>query len=166
MKEPLLYKIVRPFIKIGVFLLYRPTFIGLENIPKEGNFVLGGNHTNNFDCLLLMSATKRVIHFLAKDSLMKGCKKNIFKHMGIIPVNRAIHDKEALKNAIHIFGCVKMAYETNAPIIPFIIKGKYNIFRNNLCITFLKPYKVTQDLTQENEKLMHLITKELKEKRK
>lgn len=192
MKEPILYKIVRPIIRIGMRILFRPTYIGLENIPKEGRFVLGGNHTNNFDCLLLMSSTKRVIHFLAKDSLTKGFKKIIFNKLGIIPVNRSIHDKAALNRAIRyleeekgigIFpegtinrgekptlpfkiGCVKMAREKEAPIIPFIIKGKYKIFHNCLTIKFLKPFKVKQDLTTENVLFMQTITEELIEKRR
>ena len=72
MKEPVLYKIVRPIIKIVFVVLFRPKIIGLENINKDGKLVLAGNHTSYLDCLLLISSTKRVIHFLAKDSLVKG----------------------------------------------------------------------------------------------
>lgn len=192
MKDPLFYKIVRPLIKIFVKIAFRPTYIGLDNIPKEGPYVLSGNHTNNFDCILLVSCTKNVIHFLAKDSLMKGFKKIIFKNMGIIPVNRSIHDKGALNNAIEALkdnkvvgvfpegtinrtddiimpfkiGSVKMAHDTDTLIVPFIITGKYKIFKNNLTIEFLKPYKLkSDDLTKENEKLMTLISRKLKEKR-
>lgn len=193
MKEPLFYRIVRPLITCLFRIVYRPTYKGLENIPQNGPVVLGGNHTNNLDCLLLISTTKRVIHFLAKDSLMKGLKKPIFKNMGIIPVNRSIHDKNALKSAINaleeekiigIFpegtinrtediimpfkiGCVKMAHDTKSPIVPFIITGKYKKFKRNIEIEFLPPYIPTNDnLTEENQKLMNIISKKLEEKRK
>ena len=192
MKNPLFYRIVRPIIKLLFKLVFRPKYIGLDNIPKNGPYVLAGNHTNNFDCLLLISSTKNVIHFLAKDSLMKGFKKLIFKNMGIIPVNRSIHDKNALNNAINalkdnkvigIFpegtinrtddivmpfkiGAVKMTYETNTLLVPFTITGNYKLFNNNLTIEFLKPYKIKSDnLTKENEKLMNIISKKLIEKR-
>ncbi len=192
MKEPVLYKITRPLIKLFMNIVYHPRYIGLENIPKEGPFILAGNHTNNFDCLLIMSCTKKTVHFLAKDSLTKGFKKYLFNNMGIIPVNRQIHDKSALvsaikalqaKEVIGIFpegtinrtedtilpfkiGCVKMAHDTNSPIIPFIITGKYKPFKNNLTITFLKPTKASDDnLTEENKKLMQIISHNL-EKRK
>ena len=46
--------------------------------------------------ILLISSTKRVIHFLAKDELMVGMKRIIFKNMGLIPVNRRIHDKKIM----------------------------------------------------------------------
>lgn len=193
MKEPLLYRIVRPIISIFTRLVFRPKYIGLENIPKSGRVVLAGNHTNNFDCILLISCTRRIIHYLAKDSLTKGIIGPIFKGMGIIPVNRAIHDKNALKSAIMtleedkvigIFpegtinrtndiikpfkiGAVKMSKETNSSIVPFIITGKYKLFKNNLTIEFLKPIQIKSDnLTLENEKLMKLISKKLEEKRK
>ena len=99
MNEPLLYKIVRPIIKFIMKYMFRAKYKGLENIPSTKKVVLAGNHTNNLDCLLIISSTNRVVHFLAKNSLMKGPKKVIFKNMGIIPVNRKIHDSNALSNA-------------------------------------------------------------------
>ena len=185
--EPILYRVVRPIISILFKFFYRPTYLGLENIPKEGSVVLAGNHTNNFDCLLLISSTKRTIHFLAKDELLKGVKKVIFKNMGIIPVNRRIHDKEALIKAkkvlsqnqvIGIFpegtfskvkgqllpfkiGAVKMAHDTNTKLVPFMINGTYKLLRKNITITFYPPYDVADDLGLENDKLRDFLQKEL-----
>lgn len=183
--EPILYKIAKPIITILFKILYRPTIVGKENIPKKGRIVLAGNHTNNFDCLLLISSTKRCIHFLAKAELMKGSKKIIFKNMGIIPVNRKIKDKKSLQTAIEtlnhdktigIFpegtinrtndiimpfkiGAVKMAYETNALIVPFSITGKYKLFNNKLKIIFGEPFKITDsNLDNENKKLMDKVS--------
>lgn len=194
MKEPILYGVLRPIINILMKILFHPTYVGKENIPKTGKIVLAGNHTNNLDCLLLISSTKRTIHFLAKDELIKGPKKVLFKNMGIIPVNRKIHDKNALSKAIEtleknkligIFpegtinktkdtimpfkiGAIKMSNETDCPIVPFIITGKYNVFNNNLKIEFLKPIKFAKakDLTTYNEKLMNIIRKKLEKEKK
>lgn len=188
MKNPVLYRITRPIIKILFHILYRPTYIGLENIPLDKPCILAGNHTNYLDCLLLISATKRTIHFLAKDDLIKGPKKIIFKNMGIIPVNRKTHNKEALKIAkdilrknqiIGIFpegtinrtdqtilpfkmGAVKMANDTNSYLIPFTIKGSYQLFKKKITLKVYPPYFVTNNLEQENQKLMKKIKKELK----
>lgn len=182
-KEPKLYKIVRPIIKVLFKFLYTPKIIGSENIPKEGRVVLAGNHTNNFDCLLLMSSTKRCIHFLAKKELLSGLKKIIFSNMGLIPVDRKHHDHSALESAekylndgmvIGIFpegttekgrgllpfkiGAVKMAYDTNTKIVPFTITGKYKFFSKNLKIVFGAPIKVDgKDLEKNNEKLRDKI---------
>lgn len=188
MKEPILYKITKPIINLFIKIIFRPKYIGIENIPKNGKVVLAGNHTKFFDPLLIMSSTNRIVHFLAKDSLYKGFKGIIFKNMGIIPVNRKIHDKEALSKAkeflnkeacIGIFpegtvnktsdiimpfkiGAVKMAHDTDSYIVPFTIKGKFKIFNNNLKIEYFKPYKISSDdLTIENEKLMKIISNSL-----
>lgn len=187
MNEPLLYRITRPIINIFCKIVFRPTYIGLENIPKTKSVVLAGNHTNYLDSILLISSTKRVIHFLAKDDLIKGCKKIIFKNMGIIPVNRKKHDPNVINSAIKILnedkvigifpegtinrtkdvimpfkiGAVKMAKETNSYIVPFTIKGKYKLFKKNVIIEFYKPYKIKDNLINENEKLMKKISSEL-----
>ena len=182
--DVMLYKILRPIVKFLVKILYRPTIIGKGNIPKEGRIILAGNHTNNFDCLLLMSSTKRNVHFLAKDELWKGFKKILFSNMGLIPVNRRQKDHKALEHAysylnnekvIGIFpegtvskngllpfkmGAVKMAHETNTKIVPFAITGKYKLFFNELKIVFEEPITIkSDDLDIENEKLRNKISK-------
>ena len=78
MKDETLYKLARPVIKVLFNFFYRPTYIGRENIPSSGGFVLAGNHTSYLDSLLLMSSYDKTIHFLAKDSLIKGIKGIIF----------------------------------------------------------------------------------------
>jgi 1-acyl-sn-glycerol-3-phosphate acyltransferase len=185
--EPILYRITRPIITVLFKTIYKPTIIGSENIPTTGRIVLAGNHTNNFDCILLIASTKRTIHFLAKDELIKGPKKIIFKNMGIIPVNRRKKDPNSLKKAkeileeekvIGIFpegtfnrsenvilpfkiGAVKMSYDTSSNVIPFTIKGKYKPFKKGLTLEFLKPIQIGEDLTLENERLMKIISNEL-----
>lgn len=191
MKEPKLYRIVRPIITILFKIIFHPTIKGKENIPKEGRIILAGNHTKFLDCLLIISSTKRTVHFLAKDELIKGPFAIIFKAMGIIPVNRKIHDKEALSNAIKtlnnnkvigIFpegtvnrtknitlpfktGAVRMAYQTNSQIIPFCITNKYKILGKGVNIYFDKPYKITQDKDKENEILRNKINTMIIERR-
>lgn len=179
-----LYRVVRPIISLLFKIIYNPKIVGKENIKKEGRIILAGNHTNILDAVLLMSTTKRSIHFLAKDELWKGLKKVIFSNMGLIPVNRRTKDKNALEEAIKylnndqvigIFpegtigkngllpfkmGAVKMAYETKSKILPFVITGKYRIFFNDLKIEFLEEVEIKSDnLEKENEKLRSKISK-------
>ena len=192
MKEPSFYRfIAKPVITLYVKIFLRPKVIGINNIPNEGRVVLAGNHTNDLDSVMLVGINKRVVHFLAKDSLLKGWKKIIFSGMGIIPVNRSIHDKDALNNAINElnndkvvgifpegtinrtndiiipfkYGAVKMASETNTPIVPFVITGNYKLFNKNLRIEFLEPIKISRedDLTTYNQKLMNIISEKLRE---
>ena len=96
----LFYTLVRPLVKGLFFLLFRPRIKGKENIPKDENYILAGNHTKWLDPVMLVAVVKDQIHFLAKDSLFKGITKPIVKGMGAISVNRKIHDHQALENAI------------------------------------------------------------------
>lgn len=191
MKDVILYRITRPLIKVFMKIFFCPTYIGIEFLPTDNNFILAGNHTSYLDPLLLISSTDKTIHFLAKDSLLRGIKGILFKNMGIIPVNRKIHDKNALKTAeeellnkkvIGIFpegtinkteditipfkiGAVKMAQDTDTLLVPFTITGKYKIFRKSVVIEFYKPYKINDNLTSENTKLREFISDELERKK-
>ncbi len=181
-KESILYIIVRPIITFLFKIFFTPKIIGSKNIPTEGRIILAGNHTSNFDCLLLISCTKRPIHFLAKKELWKGFKKIIFNNLGLIPVDRKNKNHNALVSAeeyldnemlIGIFpegttekegkmlpfkiGAVKMANDKNSKIVPFVIKGKYKLFSKNLTIEFLKPIKITSNLEIEIKKLEDII---------
>lgn len=188
--DTLFYKIVRPIIKFLIYFLFRPTVIGKENIPDSGALVLAGNHTRWLDPPTLVAINKRQVHFLSKIELFKFPLKSFMKGMGTIPVNRKIHDKDALIHAkealnnglcIGIFpegtinrtkdtvmpfkiGAVKMSSDTNATLVPFVITGKYKLFRRSVVIEFLKPRKIGTDLDSENKKLMKEISEKIEEK--
>jgi len=182
--ENKLYRFIRvvgtPIFKI----LYRPTIVGSENIPKSGRVILAGNHTSNLDCALLIASTKRTIHFLAKDELHNGKLGCFFKSMATIPVNRREKDNFALKEAVNVLnndhtigifpegtfsknnellpfkvGAVVMASRADSEIIPFSITGKYKLFRKSIKIVFDKPYKVKDEIEKENELLRDKVNK-------
>lgn len=184
------YTLVKPIVKLLFYTLYRPTIKGRENIPKNGPFVLAGNHTKWLDSVMLVSVTpKNQVHFLAKEELWHGKGWIVVKAMGCIPVNRKIHDKDALIKAYEYlnngscigifpegtinrtddiimpfkFGTVKMCKETDATLVPFVITGKYKLFKKGVTIEFLKPRKVTSDLELENEKLMSDVKEKLED---
>ena len=177
------YKLVRPIVTILFKLIYRPTVIGIENIPKNKKIILAGNHTSKLDPLLLMSVTKRNIHFLAKIELFRGPKKIIFNTLGLISVDRSIKDKSALENAekylkndcaVLIFpegttekekkellpfktGTVRLSYKTNTEILPFKIIGEYKPFKKSIKIIFLDKFIATEDIENSNDKLKNII---------
>mgnify|MGYP004456737651 FL=1 len=183
------YNIIRVFLKINVYLFFHPKVKGKENILESGSIVLAGNHTKWLDPLLLIATVPRKIHFMAKIELFKGIEGVVVRGMGCIPVNRKIHDKDSLKSAkdelrkgevIGIFpegtinrtdeavmpfkiGAVKMTNDTDSLLVPFVIKGKYNIIGKSVSIEFLKSRKITDDLDSENKKLMDDISKKLEE---
>ena len=188
MKDKLYYKIVRPIIKLLIKIFYPSQVIGLNNIPKTGRILLAGNHKDWLDPVMLVGTVNRQVHFLAKDELFHGITKFMMKGMGAIPVNRRIHDHNALQGAIDclnhdlcvgIFpegtynaskapvlpfkiGAVKACSETNTKLVPFVIKGDYKIFRRNVTIEFLEPMTISGDLDKANQELMNIISEKLK----
>lgn len=187
--KSIFYVIIKCILTPLFFLIFRPKVVGKNNIPKNGSVVLAGNHTNNLDSVMLIAVVSRQVHFLAKIELFKGIFGVIVRGLGCIPVNRKIHDKDALKSAkdvlsegsvIGIFpegtinrtndiimpfkiGAVKMAKDTNSKIVPFVITGKYNIIGKGVKIEFLEAIEVRDVLDKENDKLMKIISKELEE---
>lgn len=187
MKEPFLYRAIQKPLSAFFKVVYKPEIIGSERIPENGRVILAGNHTNYFDCILVGCATNRCVHYLAKDELMKGPLKIIFKNLGIIPVNRRTKDKAALDTAISYlnddkligifpegtinrtndiiipfkFGAVKMASATKTPVIPFVITGKYKPFKRNIKIQFMEKIEVSDNLEEANQKLMKVVSEEL-----
>ena len=185
-----LYNIYKYILAIPFLIYYRPKFINKDYIPKEGPIIICGNHKHLYDQCLPILSTKRMIHYMAKKEYFENKKIAwFFKSSGCISVDRQNKEKahlakeEAVKllkenKAIGIFpegtrnktkesllpfkmGCVKMAKETNATIVPFVITGEYKFLKNNLTIKFLKPFKIKNDLEKENEKLRNMILKEI-----
>lgn len=180
-KKTFLYRILWLPI-VGVSKLFNVKIINKEKIVN-GNLIIAGNHTSIFDCLMLIAATKRPVHFLAKKELFTGWKSIIFKNMGLIPVDRSKKDKRVITTSekylndgslICIFpegttekgrgllpfkiGAVKMAKDTNTRILPFVIKGKYKLFSKDLYLEFGDYIEVkSNDLDKENEKLRQVI---------
>ena len=180
MKDPMLYRIVRPGLAALFRLIYRPTMEGTENIPKEGKIILAGNHTHVLNCFSVGFATKRCVHFIAKAELMKGIGKYIFPGLGIIPVDRSKSGKEAVVTAeqyladgklIAIFpegtvnrtdkpmmpfkgGAVKIAADAGCDIVPFAITGQYKPFKKGVKITFMPKIKVEKGSLKATNKLL------------
>lgn len=189
MTEPAFYENNRGWFEKLFTFMYHPNIIGAENIPESGRIVLAGNHTHFWDCVIVGMATKRCVHFLAKDDLMKPPLKYLFDKLGIIPVNRRSKDKAALSSAIEVleddkvigifpegkvktkdeciehvilpfkYGAVKMAQVTGTKIVPFSITGRYKLFRKRIHIEFFEPVEITEDLTESNERLMNAVRK-------
>ncbi len=183
MNEPKTYKAMRGTLNFLFRVLFRPTIEGEENIPADGRIIIAGNHTHFMDCITVASSTKRCVHFLAKSELMEPPLKFFFAPFGIIPVHRERKDKAALDSAIEVlnddkvigifpegkvnnetgtvlplkFGAVKMANVTGSRIVPFVISGKYKMFRKSIKIKFYEPVTIGENLEEANNTLWNII---------
>jgi 1-acyl-sn-glycerol-3-phosphate acyltransferase len=84
--------------------LYRLRAEGVENVPKEGGFVLAANHLSNFDPwpLGLPLFPRRYLRFMAKSELFWWPLGPIIGSGGAFKVRRGERDIEAIKQAIEL----------------------------------------------------------------
>ena len=132
-------------------------------------------------------SSKTPSSFLAKEELFHGITKVFVKGVGCVPVNRKIHDHNALQGAIDFLnnnlcvgifpegtinrtddvimpfkmGAVKACYETNTKLVPFVITGEYKLFKKTVKIEFLTPIEIGNDLEKENQKFMKIVSNKL-----
>ena len=181
-----LYKFLRVIYSTLLKVLYRPTAYGTENIPKEGPIIFVGNHTHAFDPIVVMTYTKKIVHYMAKESLFKGIHGILFKKIGLIKVYRSKGNPQAVREAEEIlqkggavgifpegtrnktnerllkfrYGAVRIAKQSNSKIIPFAIKGGYRIFRKGLNIEFGEPVDISKmEIEEANEYVRNEVLK-------
>ena len=130
---------------IPIFKLkYRTKYIGSENVPAEGAYILASNHSHAVDPIIMGIGLKRQVQFMAKEELFKNKFLSwFFRKLGAFPVSRGKadtgsirHFEDALKNGalMGIFiegtrskdgeflppknGCSLIAWDTKTPVIP------------------------------------------------
>lgn len=185
MKEKnLIYKLLKPIYTIWLNILFKPQVIGKENIPEDGPLIFAGNHKHAVDPTMVMMSTKRIVHYMAKEELFKGLHGIIFEQMGLIRVRRGKSNPMAIIEAENIlnnggtigifpegtrnkgkeellkfrYGTVRIAQKTNSPILPFVIKNRYKLFRKSVVLEFGKPMDVSNMKIEEaNEYLRNEV---------
>jgi len=131
---------------------------GIENIPKDRNFVLIANHQSNTDIFAILATIDRPVAFVAKVELEKipilkkwmlelGClfmdRNNMRQSMKTIldgikrlneGCNLAIFPEGTRTNGPLLEfkgGSFKLATKSNVPILPLTIDGTNKILENN-----------------------------------
>lgn len=178
------YKVFKPILSPIFKFYYNPRIENKEYLQQDGPIVVVGNHKHIMDQCLVIIATKRIIHYMAKKEYFDGKMAWFFKATGCISVDRSIHDSNAKNKALEVlknegaiglfpegtrnktkakllpfkYGAVSMAKKTNATIIPFGIVGDYKFRSKNLKIKFGKPFKVGEmSLEEANAKLEKIV---------
>lgn len=144
MKRNHFYFFVRNFFKPFFFLKYRMKYIGAENIPAQGAYIIASNHRRLVDPILIGMGAKRQVQFMAKMELFQNKFTNWFlRKLGAFPVDRGKTDRGSIKhfeqvlrdgNIMGIFiegtrakddnflppknGVSLIAYDTKTPVIP------------------------------------------------
>ena len=126
-------------------------FIGLENIPASGPFILAVNHQSFLDPVLAGIALKNQLCFMARDTLFKSKIFGLLlKSIKAIPVRRGQADLASIKaiiarlkqgDGVCLFpeatrttdgkiapfkgGFTLLSRRGNAPVVPVLIDGAF-----------------------------------------
>lgn len=132
-------------------LRYRLKYIGCENVPAQGAYILASNHRESVDPIYIALGLKRQVLFMAKSELFEKKLVGWFLgRLGAFPVDRGSsaargaikHFEQVLEegNLMGIFiegtrsksddflppknGVSLIAYDTKTPVIPVCITRK------------------------------------------
>lgn len=164
-------KFYRRFKKFVLFFMkhfYKIECTGLENIPKDTNYILAGNHLNILDSWLLIAITDEHLRFMVDKKLYKTkIGEWFFKKVGTFEIDPNEENPQkkmkAVKNAVELLRCgekvvifpegqthsitVNVPFKDGVPaisklgntvLIPFGIHGTYKPF-TKLEINFGEP---------------------------
>lgn len=90
------------FFKGLLFPLFKVLFnyktYGRENVPKEGGYIVSGNHVAYRDPVIIIYGTNQKVRYVAKSDLQRmAVFRLIFRIFRIIPIRRGESDRAALK---------------------------------------------------------------------
>jgi 1-acyl-sn-glycerol-3-phosphate acyltransferase len=149
------YPLVRAIVSLPTLLIYRVRAIGVGNVPKAGPLVLAPNHFSQMDHFFVGLYLRRQIRFMAKSQMFgPPVLTYVYKHGGVFPVRRGLHDEEAFKTAFTILdqggmllvyaeggrsrsdrlgevkpGIGRIALEAGVPVVPVAIHGSAKVRR-------------------------------------
>lgn len=99
-KERKGYGVLLGLIKVIAYAVYDLDYIGKENIPKRGGFVLAANHISFSDPAVIMAGCPRQCHFMAKNDLLDiPVFGRLLAYMNAFPVKRGMSDVSAVSYA-------------------------------------------------------------------
>lgn len=99
MKRNHFYFFWRNLLKPVMFLIYRMKYVGAENVPAEGGYILAANHRRSTDPFILGMGLKREVLFMAKEELFKNKFIGWFmRKLGAYPVGRGKSDTGAVRH--------------------------------------------------------------------
>ncbi|MCG8431469.1 MAG: 1-acyl-sn-glycerol-3-phosphate acyltransferase [Candidatus Omnitrophica bacterium] len=136
---------------------------GAVNVPSSKGCILASNHASYLDPMVIGSATRRNISYMARESLFKGVLNPFFRSLLAFPVKRGSADRGALRETIRrlhsgmpvvVFpegtrgltlrrpqaGVGFLALKAQVPIVPVYIRGTGKALPRGAWV--IRPHKV------------------------
>ena len=104
MRPSPVYNVIGALSAPILYGLYRLRARGLENLPREGGFVLACNHVSSFDpwAIGVPLWPKRFLRFMAKSELYWWPLGPLLSAAGAFPVRRGQKDAAAIATAVRL----------------------------------------------------------------
>ena len=93
------YRVAGLVVKPLMRFWFRMRVEGAENVPAQGPVILAANHRSNIDPVLVASAIRRPVTFMAKSELFVGPLGWILRLISQFPVKRGTIDRAALRQS-------------------------------------------------------------------
>ncbi|NQT06356.1 MAG: 1-acyl-sn-glycerol-3-phosphate acyltransferase [Candidatus Omnitrophica bacterium] len=161
MLNNILYKLVKAIAGILVWVFFRLTVEGRENLPKGAPFILAANHTSFLDPMVIqLAVTNRISWIARKEVFNRPALRPLHYILRTIPINGALDkalDALGEGRVLGIFpegtrspdgrlkdaddGVAILALKSGKAIIPVGVKGAYEAYPAGE--RFFKPHPVT-----------------------
>lgn len=183
LQRRIIWTVLRGFYR----LVYRIKVEGTENIPKEGAFIICGNHIDFIKVPVIVLFAPRKVNFIAKIELFKNpFLKRLGELFDVIPVKRGKQDVDAMKKSLKVLnngeglglfpegttrglekgvkvknGAAFMALRTGKPIVPVGVEVTKRPF-SKIIVRYGKvlDYSHYQSRTPEKE-VLDKVTEEM-----
>ncbi|MEO0540534.1 MAG: lysophospholipid acyltransferase family protein [Cyanobacteria bacterium P01_A01_bin.105] len=91
------WTVVNPVLR----LYFRGQVYGIEQVPREGPFIVVANHASDFDPPIVACAVRRPVSYMAKEELFKvPVLAPAIRAYGAYPVKRGSADRSAIRAAL------------------------------------------------------------------
>ena len=160
------YRLAALVVKPLMRTWFRIRLEGEEHIPEVGPVILASNHRSNMDPVLLASAVRRPVVFMAKAELFVGPLGWIMRWIGQFPVRRGGIDREALRRTDAVLargsmlglfpegtrgdgrfasvhpGLAYIVVRQQCPVVPVAIFGTERVRRRFGWLPFASPVRI------------------------
>ncbi|MCH1410648.1 MAG: 1-acyl-sn-glycerol-3-phosphate acyltransferase [Candidatus Poseidoniaceae archaeon] len=130
------YRRLRVLLNPGMRLFLRLRMQGLHHVPRRGPVILAANHLSHVDPIMVIMATRRKAHYLAKDGhFVSGPRKWLMNATGQIETHRESGARSALSSAVALLGAGKAVgifpegTRSKRTESPYLLEGKTGVAR-------------------------------------